>query len=86
MLFNFCIPTNGEQQFTKFQSDCIIFDDADCVNMLQFSEQEDCDNFLASLQQIQIQPMEKFDTEPKAKVNTYSIIDLPQAPVIVGKR
>ena len=54
--------------------------------MLQFSEQEDCDNFLASLQQIQIQPMEKFDTEPKAKVNTYSIIDLPQAPVIVGKR
>lgn len=30
--------------------------------------------------------MEKFDTEPKAKVNTYSIIDLPQAPVIVGKR
>ena len=30
--------------------------------------------------------MDKFDTEPKAKVNTYSIIDLPQAPVIVGKR
>lgn len=34
VLFNFCIPTNGEQQFTKFQSDCIIFDDVDCVNML----------------------------------------------------
>lgn len=45
--------------------------------MLQFSEERDCDDFLASLQQIQIQPMDKFDTEPKTKVSTYSIIDLP---------
>ncbi|CAL6029503.1 Conserved_hypothetical protein [Hexamita inflata] len=82
----FAVPSHGEQIFTIVGLDCLLFDDPYRVNMLQFSDADDCVNFQSQLNQSKIGMLESFQPESRYETETFAVLDMPVAPLIVDSQ